>query len=153
MDLEVYTDGSCYEEHTIGGWGVYIVFGNRKIQFSGSLSCTSSFSAELIAILKAFEYIESYLSDIETINLFTDCDFIAKVAQDFSKGKRGFYRTKTTLKYKNLIDQVFAYTSMYNIKWYVVKSHRGVKGNEIADNLAKKAARIRIKQKRGLNPL
>ncbi len=149
MDLEVYTDGSCYEEHAIGGWGVYIVFGNRKIQFSGSCSCSSSFFAELIAILKALEYIESYLFDIETINLYTDCDYIAKVAKQFARGKRGFYRTKTTLKYKNFIDQIFAYTSIYDIRWNIVKSHRGIKGNEIADSLAKKAARISIKQKGG----
>ncbi len=149
MKLEVYTDGSCFEDLSIGGWGVYIVLNNKKIQFSGSCSCKNSISAELTAILKALEYIEYYLYDIETIEIFTDCDFIAKIAKQFNAKKKGFYRTKTSLKHKNLVDQLFGYMSMFNIKWNVVKSHRGIKGNEIADALAKKAARISIKQRIG----
>ncbi len=149
MKLEVYTDGSCFENYSIGGWGVYIVSDDQKIQFSGPCNCKSSLYVELVAILKALEYIEYYLYDVEAIEIFTDCDFIAKIANQYSSKKKGLYRSKSTLKYKKLLDQVLGYTSIFQIEWHVVKSHRGVEGNEIADNLAKKAALISIKQKMG----
>jgi len=152
MKLEVYTDGSCFENYSIGGWGVYIVSDDQKIQFSGPCNCKSSLYSELVAILKALEYIEYYLYDVETIEIFTDCDFIAKIASQYSSKKKSIYRSKSTLKYKKLLNQVLGYTSIFQIEWHVVKSHRGVEGNEIADNLAKKAALISIKQKMGANP-
>ena len=149
MKLEVYTDGSCFENYSIGGWGVYIVSNDQKIQFSGPCSCKSSLYAELVAILKALEYIEYYLYDVEIINIFTDCDFIAKIANQYSTKKKSLYRSKSTLKHKKLLNQILDYASTFKIEWHVVKSHRGIKGNEIADSLAKKAALISIKQKMG----
>ena len=149
MILEVYTDGSCYKQLSIGGWGVYISFNNKQIQFSGSCTCKSSIAAELIAILKALEYIEFYIDDFDKIEIFTDCDFIAKIAQEYESKNKPTYRTKTALKYKHLVNQLFGYISMFDIKWNIVKSHRGIKGNEIADHLAKKAAKIRIEQEKG----
>ncbi len=149
MKLEVYTDGSCFEHLSIGGWGVYIVFNNKHIQFSGSCSCKSSVSAELIAVLKALEYIEFYIDDFDTIEIFTDCDYIVKAAREYNSKKKASYRTKTSLKHKSLMEQLFGYMTIFDIEWKIIKSHRGIKGNEIADNLAKKAAKIIIEQKRG----
>ncbi len=148
MKIEVYTDGSYFEKHSTCGWGVYIKSEKGQIKFSGCCNCDNSLYVELLAVLKALEYIESYVYDVTIIDIFTDCDFIVKVADSY-RAKRGvIYRTKSTLRYKKLINQILGYTSIFNIKWNAVKSHRGIKGNEIADTLAKKAVFLNLKQKR-----
>ena len=148
MKIEVYTDGSYFENYSLCGWGVYIESKTRQTKFSGSCNCDNPLYVELLAVLKAFEYIEYYIYDVTTIEIFTDCDFIVKIASSYKTKRRGLYRAKSTLKFKKLINQILGYTSIFKVKWNVVKSHRGIIGNEIADNLAKKAVLLHLKQKR-----
>ncbi len=148
MKIEVYTDGSYFENHSLCGWGVYIKSKTGHTEFSGSCNCDNPLYVELLAVLKALEYIEYYIYNVTTIEIFTDCDFIVKIVNSYKTKKGGFYRAKSALKFKNLVNQILGYTSIFPIKWNIVKSHRGIAGNEIADNLAKKAVFSHLKQKR-----
>ncbi len=148
MDIKVYTDGSCYSNLKIGGWGVYIVAGERSIKFSGACSCKDSTSVEFLAVLKALEYLDYYFDNIDRVSFYTDCDYVVKVIREFeSKGKFSF-RSKTSQKNRKNISTLLHYVSLLPIDWYVIKSHRGNKGNKIADSLARKAAQLYIKQKK-----
>ncbi|AEA34364.1 ribonuclease H family protein [Hippea maritima] len=149
MIVEVYTDGSCFEKHSIGGWGVYIIFNKKEIKFSGFAECSSSTSMELIAALKALEYLHQYSDEIEEIEFYIDCDYTAKLMKELKSKDKISFRSKTSFRNRKTLMLLAHYAAMFKINWHTVKSHRGIKGNEIADSLAKKAAKLGIERKRG----
>ncbi len=153
MDLSVYTDGSCFIESKIGGWGVYISINNNKtIEFSGSHACLDPLTMELFAIVKALEYIDTFIVDSSlttTINIFTDCNYIVKLLKQKNRlNKINFpLRDKISKKNKLLLFEISnLHEQIGSINWLYIKSHSGIKGNEIADRLAKKAALQAIKK-------
>ncbi|WP_084042290.1 RNase H family protein [Hippea sp. KM1] len=146
MIVKVYTDGSCFDSYSIGGWGVYIVFEDREVRFSGYNECQNSTSMELIAVLKALEYLSYHKEEIESVEFFVDCDYTVKLMKEFKAKEKISFRTKTSFKNRKTLLMLTHYASQLNINWHIVKSHRGIKGNEIADQLAKKAAKLRIKE-------
>ncbi len=151
MNIIVYSDGSCFQENGIGGWGVYILVDNNKtVMFSGYSKCKNSISMELLAISKAFEYINSFFAHIDTIDvkIYTDCDYIIKLVRKKEKSHRKIMpmKDKTTKQNKQIIfDICNAQEKFTSTKWVLVKSHSGIKGNDIADKLAKAAAKKMIK--------
>ncbi len=152
MEICVYTDGSCFVNQNIGGWGVYMMLGNNKtIEFSGSCKCKEPVYAELFAIVKSLEYISSFILHVKPLNikLYTDCDYFIKLIKQKNKlNKTNFpLRDKTSKKNKRLLFEICNYQeNIDSIEWIAVKSHSGIKGNEIADQLAKNAAKKAIKK-------
>jgi len=153
VKIDVYTDGSCFDTFGIGGWGVYIVIDSQKsIEFSGSCKCKDSINMEFLAIAKALEYINMFLVGTDNIDVFvyTDSDYIIKLIKQKNKtNKKAFpTRDKTSKRNKKILFDICNYqTDIDFIEWVLVKSHSGIKGNEIADRLAKKAAQKAMKNK------
>ncbi len=147
MNITVYTDGSCFKKSESGGWGVYMIQDDRKtINFSGHSKCKDSITMELLAIAKSFEYIYSFLSHLRPINVivYTDCDYIVKLAaKKKSTGKAIFpLRDKISKQNKRILFDICNYANIFSsIEWILVKSHSGIEGNEIADRLARNAAK------------
>ncbi len=151
MNIVVYSDGSCFQQQGVGGWGVHMVIdSNKVVDFSGYALCKTSISMELLAVAKAFEYINSFFSHIDTINLkvYTDCDYIIKLVRKKEKAKRTVMpiKDKTTKRNKRIIFDICNSSEKFaSIEWISVKAHSGIKGNDIADKLAKNAAKKMIK--------
>ncbi len=147
MDIVIYSDGSCFQQAGIGGWGVYMLInGNKTVSFSGHTRCKNSISMELFAILKAFEYTTEFFSHIETLNvkLYTDCDYIIKLMKKKEKSQRETVpiKDKTTKRNRQIIFDICNMQDRFtSIEWILIKAHSGIKGNEIADRLAKTAAK------------
>jgi ribonuclease HI len=150
MKVTIYTDGSCFQAQESGGWGVYLIQNsNKTIAFSGSKKCKDSVEMELLAISKALEYLNAFLMHIDNLDvvIYTDCDYIVKLINKKNRlSKRTFpIKDKTSKRYKQLLFDICNYQdNIKSIKWNIVKSHSGIKGNEIADSLAKKAAKKSI---------
>ena len=133
--LQAFTDGSKQEQGV--GAGAVVFKGSElvaKVQLKLDSRCSNN-QAEQLAILKVLETIESMNSlsiNARTAAIFTD----SRVSLD----------SPHVNNHAHLAEEIrIKVTSMVRAKWKIkfswVKAHAGIYGNEMADRLAKEAAR------------
>ena len=66
--IEIYTDGACSGNPGIGGWGVYLLYGDNKREMSGSEYDTTNNRMELTAAIKGLNALKRSSSVI----IYTD---------------------------------------------------------------------------------
>jgi ribonuclease HI len=131
--IHIYTDGSKTDKGVGSGIaifesGQYI----KSIQRRLNKKCTNN-QAEQLAILTALQYIETTQRTDKKITIYTD----SKITLD---------KLRNTKIHTYLIEETRRkIIEMSKAKWEVnlcwVKAHAGIMGNELADTLAKKAAK------------
>jgi ribonuclease HI len=125
-DIIIYTDGSCNQQTKIGGWGAIIIepiTGFRK-EISGKCTETTNNKMEIMAAIKALEC----LKPRSNVIVFTDSAYLIG-------GMSGNKRVKN----KDLFRQLDQVSKRHNLMFIKVVGHSGNKGNQIADELARKA--------------
>lgn len=130
--IEIFTDGSCLGNPGPGGWGVIIHFSEKEIKLSGGEKDTTNNRMEMMAILKALEWLrtESSLSPEELnqykIVIYSDSNLLV---QTLTKG----WKRKANTDLWQEIDKLRAWL---NINWTWVKAHATNKYNNLVDELA-----------------
>lgn len=135
----IYTDGGCRGNPGIGGWGVWLRYGEYDKKLKGSEPDTTNNRMELTAAIKALEQIKS--RDIE-IDLFTDSKYVMTGINEWIKNwKSKDWKTanKKSVKNIDLWQKLDILNQQHKIIWHWVKGHSGDEGNEIADMLANQA--------------
>ncbi len=137
--ISVYTDGSCLGNPGNGGWA-FIVVGEKDISFrSGFEKNTTNNRMELLAAIKALEYLEQY----ENITINTDSNYVKQgITTWIFNWKKNNWKTSTkqTVKNKELWERLDDLNQRKNINWSWVKAHNIDKFNNQVDDLARKAA-------------
>ena len=134
---EVYTDGACSGNPGPGGWGVTIKINNETIDLSGGEKSTTNNRMELIAAIKALDYIDK---DYEII-LFTDSNYVKDgITKWIHNWKKNNWKNsqKQGVKNKDLWIQLDKLNEQHDVNWHWVKGHSGHLQNELADQLANK---------------
>ena len=134
---EVYTDGACSGNPGPGGWGVTIRINNETIDLNGGEENTTNNRMELMAAIKALDYIDK---DYEII-LFTDSNYVKDGITkwlDNWKIKNWLTASKKPVKNKDLWIKLDQLNARHEVSWKWVKAHVGHRENEIADMLANK---------------
>jgi ribonuclease HI len=132
----IYTDGGCRGNPGIGGWGVWLRYGDHDKKLQGAQQDTTNNRMELTAAIKALEAIKS--SNI-TIDLFTDSKYVMTGISEWIKNwkAKGWKTThKKPVKNIDLWQRLDALNNQHNVVWHWVKGHSGDKGNDMADALA-----------------
>jgi len=135
----IYTDGGCRGNPGIGGWGVWLRYGDHDKKLKGAEKGTTNNQMELMAAIKALEAIKS--STI-SIDLFTDSKYVMHGINDWIVGwKAKDWKTANRKPVKNvaLWKRLDALNEQHNVDWHWVKGHSGNEGNDIADELANQA--------------
>ncbi|SMN16383.1 Ribonuclease HI [uncultured Candidatus Thioglobus sp.] len=135
----IYTDGGCRGNPGIGGWGVWLRYGDHDKKLKGSEKDTTNNRMELMAAIKALEAIKS--KDID-IDLFTDSKYVMNGINDWIKGwKAKGWKTaaKKPVKNVDLWQRLDTLNASHTVHWHWVKGHSGDEGNEMADELANQA--------------
>lgn len=140
LRLQVYTDGACsLQRGGKGGWAWCYELGGNVHSNSGALEPTTNNQMELMAVIQAFIEIDPELP----LDVYSDSQYVVKGLNDWIYGwKKKGWKTATgdPVKNKELWDWLWDVSRNrdFELKW--VKGHYGHPMNELADQLAVKAA-------------
>ena len=132
----VYTDGACSGNPGPGGWGATIKIGDETFEIFGGEDKTTNNRMELIAAIKALEY----LNENHKITLYTDSNYVKDgITKWIFNWKKNNWKTsaKKPVKNSDLWIQLDEIQNKREVKWNWVKGHAGNLGNERADELAR----------------
>ena len=132
----VYTDGACSGNPGPGGWGATIKIEDETFEIFGGEDNTTNNRMELIAAIKALEY----LNKNHKITLYTDSNYVKDgITKWIFNWKKNNWKTsaKKPVKNSDLWIQLDEIQNKREVKWSWVKGHSGNLGNERADELAR----------------
>ncbi|MGB1839379.1 MAG: ribonuclease HI [Gammaproteobacteria bacterium] len=135
--VNIYTDGACRGNPGIGGWGVYIEYGETTKELYGGDKLTTNNKMELTAAIKGLEALNTKCQ----VNLITDSKYVMDGINGWINGwKKNNWKNsqKKDVKNKDLWIQLDKLNSYHDVKWSWVKGHSGHFQNEKADQLANK---------------
>ena len=135
--VNIYTDGACRGNPGIGGWGVYIEYGETIKELYGGEELTTNNKMELTAAIKGLEALNTKCQ----VNLITDSKYVMDGINGWINGwKKNNWKNsqKKDVKNKDLWIQLDKLNSYHDVKWSWVKGHSGHLQNEKADQLANK---------------
>ena len=135
--VNIYTDGACRGNPGIGGWGVYIEYGETTKELYGGDTLTTNNKMELTAAIKGLEALNTKCQ----VNLITDSKYVMDGINGWINGwKKNNWKNsqKKDVKNKDLWIQLDKLNSYHDVKWSWVKGHSGHIQNEKADQLANK---------------
>ena len=138
-NITIYTDGGCRGNPGIGGWGVWLKYGDKEKKFYGNSKLTTNNQMELTAIIEA---LKSLKHNSIAIDLYTDSKYAINGINSWIDGwKKNNWKTaaKKPVKNQELWQELDSLNQKFKINWNWVKGHSGNIGNEIADSLANQA--------------
>lgn len=150
QQIELYSDGGYISNKNIGGWGVVALQDNKPILTEcGSCKNTSSLEMELHAAVTALELVKTKIKSLKNIVLHTD----SRILIEGLEGKIARYRQQNWIhqsgrpvESRDLWERLEFLTQDLNatVKW--IKGHSGNLGNQMADELARKAMQTHLSQ-------
>ncbi|XP_046455655.1 ribonuclease H-like isoform X2 [Daphnia pulex] len=151
--VQVYVDGSCFENGKNGAKaGLGVFFGNgHAMNVSKAVqsdSTQSNNSGELQAVKEALRVAKQ--CGIKKLKIHSDSQYVIKCFNYWVKSwqtKGWMTSASTPVKNKKVIEEICDIWNSENIQieWNFVPAHRGIRGNEAADRLAKNGAKRAVR--------
>lgn len=140
----VHTDGSCDNNH-VGGWAASIQYKDDMIYLNGSEEDVTNNQMELLAVIKAIEY----LHGSTRVELFTDSKYVIAGITQVRRWKKREWRTADDrpVQHQALWERMLELLEQHQVKPHWVKGHAGHVGNEQVDALAQLARKYRSGRK------
>ena len=140
MNISIYTDGSSKGNPGKGGYGIVLLSGSHRKEFSCGYKLTTNNRMELLAVIVGLEAIKNKSSKI---TVFSDSKYVINSVEKkwvFKWEKNGFLKKKNADLWKRFL-KVYSTLSV-SFAW--VKGHSNNKENERCDFLAVSAASSKI---------
>ncbi len=140
--ITIYADGSCIGNPGPGGWAFLVLpNGSRTPNFSknGGVSFTTNNQMELMAAIKALEYIKQQNVE-EKVTLRTDSQYVKNGISSWIKSwkqKNWITSKNTEVRNKELWEQLDTLNDSLDVTWEWVKGHSIDVFNNAVDRLAK----------------
>ncbi len=134
----IYTDGACSGNPGPGGWGVILIYGDRRKEISGGEPESTNNRMELMAAISALEA----LKRPSQVELHTDSSYVKNgITAWINRWKANGWRTANRKPVKNaeLWQRLDEARLRHDIDWRWVRGHAGHPENERADELARMA--------------
>tara|TARA_B100001287_G_scaffold270006_1_gene268189 strand:+ start:2720 stop:3196 length:477 start_codon:yes stop_codon:yes gene_type:complete len=140
MNISIYTDGSSKGNPGKGGYGIVLLSGSHRKEFSCGYKLTTNNRMELLAVIVGLEAIKNKSSKI---TVFSDSKYVINAVEKkwvFKWEKIGFLKKKNADLWKRFL-KVY---STLSVSFIWVKGHSNNKENERCDFLAVSAASSNI---------
>lgn len=134
--ITIYTDGSALGNPGPGGYGIVMISGKHRKDFSQGYQLTTNNRMELLAVIVALENI---IKPGAEVSIFSDSKYVVDAIEKgwvFSWEKKGFKKKKNPDLWRRFLK---IYT-IHQVKLNWVKGHAGTPLNERCDQLAVEAA-------------
>ncbi len=134
--VTIYTDGACSGNPGKGGWGVVLLYGDRKKELSGGEENTTNNRMELTAAIEGLKALKEPCE----VTLYSDSKYlIDAVTKGWVYGwqKKGWKKSdgKPALNVP-LWEELLPLLSLHDVTLVWVKGHDGNTYNERCDELA-----------------
>jgi len=133
--ITIYTDGAAKGNPGKGGYGVVMMSGKHKKEFSEGFRNTTNNRMELMSVIVALESIKIENAEVQ---LFSDSKYVVDSVEKgwvFNWQKKGFKGKKNS----DLWQRFLKIYPKHTVKFNWVKGHAGNLYNERCDELAVKA--------------
>jgi ribonuclease HI len=152
--ITIYTDGACIGNPGPGGYGVVLIEGSQRREFSGGFAHTTNSRMEIFAAIVGLEA----LMGPATVTLFSDSKYLVDAV---SKGwvqrwHANRWKRNKSARAENidLWKRLLPLLEKYRVTMLWVKGHAGDPANERCDQLANAAAaRPNLPPDLGYHPL
>ena len=139
--IVIYSDGACSGNPGPGGWGSIIGTPDHMvIELGGFVSATTNNQMELLGLINALDFAKKITCD--QILCYTDSSYVLNGAMKWIKGwsARGWKNAEgkeiANKELWQMLQSVLTYFPEKKIKWFYVRGHTGVSGNERCDEIA-----------------
>ena len=149
-EIIVYTDGSCDTLRRIGAWVAIILFEKEKMVLKGNDINTTHNRMELLAVIKAIEYVDNILGKDYVIQLFTDSQYVMNLPARSGKLKAANYITKRGAELQNadLMKRLIHLFTNRGVYFNKIKAHQKkddtINYNREADHLSRRMVRALV---------
>ncbi len=139
--VTVYTDGACSNNPGPGGYGIVLIYGAHKREYSAGYTLTTNNRMELLGVITAL----SMLTEPCEIDLFTDSKYVVSA---FEQGWIQSWRAngwkkadKKPVLNVDLWQMLLSLCEMHDVHFNWVKGHAENEYNNRCDELAVEAAK------------
>ena len=143
----IYTDGSCNPVLKIGAWVAIVFIDDKKMILKGTDVETTHQRMELMAPLKALEYLQQNQLLARPINFVSDSQYVVNIENRKYELKRNNFLTKNGKPIRNddLVKKLIEFLDGSVIEFTKVVAHQKITESENfnreADKLARKIVR------------
>jgi len=144
---EIYTDGSCHTQQCIGAWAAILFINEEKIILSGKETATTHNRMELMAVIKAIEFIKDKYSAVTDFKIISDSQYVVglKVRKEKLLAQNFLTKKRNEIRNADLVEELVKQTANLNIQFVKIKAHQKkttiTNYNIEADKLCRKIVR------------
>jgi ribonuclease HI len=137
--VTIYTDGACDPNPGPGGWAAILRLGKGEQVLTGSEPESTNNRMELTAAIRALEA----LSSPSRVTLYTDSQYLQKGISEWLPNwlKKNWRGSGGRVANRDLWEQLLSASARHQVDWRWLRAHAGLKMNERADWLARRAIR------------
>lgn len=99
--IEIFTDGSCHTQLRIGAWAAIVFVDNDKTVLTGQQENTTHNQMELVAIIKAIEFVQLNFPVFQSIKVVTDSQYAVGLKAREIKFTQLNFQTKSGAEIQN----------------------------------------------------
>jgi ribonuclease HI len=140
--VTIYTDGGCAPTNPgPGGYGVVMIFGGHRREFSGGYRLTTNNRMELTAAIRGLQALREPCQ----VSVFSDSQYVVNgITKGWAKRWRSSgwrLSNKTLAENVDLWEELLRLCEVHKVQFEWVRGHSGHPENECCDQLAGKALR------------
>lgn len=123
--ITIYTDGSCHTQLKTGAWAAIILIDSDRIVLKEVVQDTTHNRMELLAVIKAIEYLQDLHVEFKRIDIFTDSQYVANLRDRKMKLEdKNYLTTKGNLiQNMDLVQMLIRYIETLPLNFIKVAAH------------------------------